>query len=355
MKIWIDILTPKQALFFQPLVEELERICYDVFVTSRHYREVELLIRRIGMRATFIGEHGGGDLYQKLITSSERIIRLAKVVNEECPNCAISFSSPECARTSYGLGIKHICISDSPHAESVSKLTIPLSYYLLTPWIIPVSEWVKYGISKERVIKYRALDPVVWIRRRKYAATLELNLDRSKKTITVRLPEIKASYLLNIDKDIYMKLLDRIISHFPDCNIVALCRYSDQIEELDAHYGSKLIIPKDGFDGVSILSHTDVFVGMGGTMNAESALLGIPTISAYPGITHYVEKYLIKNRLVIKPQSIEGVVQNLERLLKDEEYRLNLKRRAERILKRMEDPISKIVSIIESIKGKLNQ
>lgn len=356
LKVWIDILTPKQVLFFQPLIQELEKNGYYTLITSRHYREVELLIKRFNIKADFIGEHGGDNLYQKLIASSKRIIQLAEIVSEKNPNCSISFSSPECARVSHGLGIKHICISDSPHAESVSKLTIPLSHYLLTPWIIPISEWVKYGISKERIIKYKALDPVVWIKRRKQINRLELNLDKSKKTITIRLPEVKASYLLHINKNAYMDLLNKITSQFINCNIVVLCRYDEQIKEIEAHYGSKLIIPKNGFDGINLLIHTDVFIGMGGTMNTESALLGIPTISAYPEKSHYVENYLIKKGLIIKPQSIDNMIKTLEKLLENEKYKSHLKKKAGNILKRMEDPIVKILTIIDSIiKGKLNQ
>nr|AIF21719.1 hypothetical protein [uncultured marine thaumarchaeote SAT1000_06_A02] len=35
------------------------------------------------------------------------------------------------------MGIKHICFSDSPHAENVMRLVVPLVQKLLIPWIIP--------------------------------------------------------------------------------------------------------------------------------------------------------------------------------------------------------------------------
>ena len=39
MKIWIDILTPKQAMFFKPLIEKLENKNNDLFISSRAFHE----------------------------------------------------------------------------------------------------------------------------------------------------------------------------------------------------------------------------------------------------------------------------------------------------------------------------
>ena len=61
----------------------------------------------------------------------------------------VSFCSPETARISFGLGIKHIAFSDTPHADAVMQLTVPLIQKLLIPQIIPKNEFVKYGINKK--------------------------------------------------------------------------------------------------------------------------------------------------------------------------------------------------------------
>ncbi len=47
------------------------------------------------------------------------------------------------------------------------------------------------------------------------------------------------------------------------------------------------------FDGKYLLNNTDVFIGSGGTMTAESALMGIPTIS-YNAIPNSIEKMLVR-------------------------------------------------------------
>ena len=55
MRVWIDILTPKQALFFEPLIDALKERGDEVVVTSRRYREAELICRKRQIDAVFIG------------------------------------------------------------------------------------------------------------------------------------------------------------------------------------------------------------------------------------------------------------------------------------------------------------
>ena len=54
-------------------------------------------------------------------------------------------------------------------------------------------------------------------------------------------------------------------------------------------------------DGKSLLGLSALFIGAGGTMTAEAALQGVPTISIYPKST-IVEDYLIRNGLVVNTE-----------------------------------------------------
>ena len=108
---------------------------------------------------------GESERYEKLQESANRIHQLAYEIRKFEPDIAITFSSPEGARVAFGLGIKHIGFNDSPHAEAVSKLTIPLMDHLFSPWVIPYSAWALFGISKKNITRYRALDPASWLKR----------------------------------------------------------------------------------------------------------------------------------------------------------------------------------------------
>ena len=350
MKVWADILTPKQALFFEPLIKELSSK-NDILVTSRKYREAELIMEKRNIEGYFIGKHGGKGLYEKLVASAERIHGLADLVRREEPDIAISFSSPECCRVAFGLGIKNFCVNDSPHAVAVAKLTIPLCEMLFTPWVISTKAWTKYGIDAKKITKYRALDPAAWLKRADLSKREpEIDLEKGKKTIAVRLEESFAAYLLensNRKPSQGYHLLTKLVKEFPDCNIIALGRYSEQIEVLRKNFGNKILIPDTIVDGISLLLNCDLFIGMGGTMTAEAALLGVPTISFFRS-SYDIENFLIRKGLVLKPKNVDDVVKISMELFSDERRRRTIKAKAAKLLDWMEDPIQIISEKIQN-------
>ena len=100
---------------------------------------------------------------------------------------------------SFGLGIKHYCFNDSPHATAVSKLTVPLADLLFCPWVIPYSAWNRFGIPKTNIVRYKGLDPVAWLKRsasQPCSKPVDMIYENgNKKNILVRMEESKASLL----------------------------------------------------------------------------------------------------------------------------------------------------------------
>jgi predicted glycosyltransferase len=160
VRIWIDVLTPKQVMFFKHSVDLLKEKDHELLCTGRNYRECVKLSRLKKLDLKIVGKFGGSSKYDKLRASSSRIFDLTKEIRDFEPGLCISFSSPEAARVSFGLGIPHVTFSDSPHAHAVQRLTIPFVNNLLCPWVIPYSAWKNLGISKNQIIRYHALDPV---------------------------------------------------------------------------------------------------------------------------------------------------------------------------------------------------
>ena len=371
MKIWFDILTPKQIMFFKPAISILQTQGHEVLCTSRNYREANELSRLMGLNLLMIGNHGGSDLYDKLFQSSKRIMELAKIISKFSPDLVISFSSPEASRVSFGLGINHIGFNDSPHAEAVARLTIPLLTKLFSPSVIPISAWKKYGISSKQIIQYKGLDPVAWLSRDIDETTFRLNgrkrprvgkdfeflkglkIDHSRKTILIRLEESKAAYISNKNLRVRpLDLVDFVVNNFADnTTIIILCRYPDQITEMSKRFRNKAIVLRQVVDGVKLLRNIDIFVGAGGTMTAESALLGKPTISIAP-IQFYIDDYLRKIGLVIQAFSPLQIDKLLKSFLDDEQECILIQNRAARILNKMEDPIEKLVKYVSTIDKK---
>ena len=342
MKIWIDILTPKQLLFSEPIIEKLGQK-HDILCTSREYNEVTKLAKIRHFDLIFVGKHGGGDKKSKLKASIERIEKLTKKINKFKPDVVISFGSPEAARISFGLGIKHIMFCDSPHANAVMRLTLPLIQKLLIPYVIPKKEFSKFGINEKNIVQYKAIDAVVTMQRKINQNIISPFKNNNKKNILIRVEEEEASYTSKSSKII--PIIQKIANDYKDENIIVLGRYTQQIINLQKIMGKKIKVIKMSFDGKYLLNDTDVFIGSGGTMTAESALMGIPTIS-YNAVPNIIENFLVKKSLVKRETNPKKVSNEIKRIFARKNGQNQ--KRAKKVVKQMEDPIEKLIKIIKN-------
>lgn len=342
MKIWIDILTPKQLLFSEPIIEKLGQK-HDILCTSREYNEVTKLAKIRHFDLIFVGKHGGGDKKSKLKASIERIEKLSKKISKFGPDVVISFGSPEAARISFGLGIKHIMFCDSPHANAVMRLTLPLIQKLLIPYVIPKKEFSKFGINEKDIVQYKAIDAVVTMQRKINQNIISPFKNNNKKNILIRVEEEEAAYTSKSSKII--PIIKKIANDYKDENIIVLGRYTQQIINLQKIMGKKIKVIKMSFDGKYLLNDTDVFIGSGGTMTAESALMGIPTIS-YNAVPNIIENFLVKKSLVKRETNPKKVSNEIKRIFarKNDQNQ----KRAKKVVKQMEDPIEKLIKIIKN-------
>ena len=317
---------------------------HTVLCTSRDYQQVTQLAKIRGLKLIIVGKHGGTRRHDKLNASLHRAKSLSLRIKKFSPDITISFCSPEAARVSYGLDISHICFSDSPHATAVMRLVIPLVQKLLIPWIIPKKKFTKFGINIKDVISYRAIDAAV-IARRKVSENNKIRSKKNgRKTILVRVEEEYASY--STKKRPAIPIIKEILENFPNEEIMVMGRYASQVRHLQQVFGKKIRVLSKVIDSKILLKKIDVFIGSGGTMTAESALLGIPTIS-YNAVPNIIETYLVKKKLVIRETNPKRVVSSIEKVFKSSN--LKIKKRSKKILNSMEDPYHALVKTIKSV------
>jgi len=167
--------------------------------------------------------------------------------------------------------------------------------------------------------------------------------NNNKKNILVRVEEEEASYTSKSSKII--PIIQKIADNYKNENIVVLGRYTKQINNLKKIIGNEVKIVKMSFDGKYLLNKTDIFIGSGGTMTAESALMGIPTIS-YNAVPNIVEEFLVKKNLVKRETNPNKVSNHIKKIF---EIKNNQnQKRAKKIVKEMEDPIEKLIKIIKN-------
>ncbi|MGI0091593.1 MAG: DUF354 domain-containing protein, partial [Nitrososphaerales archaeon] len=296
VRLWIDVLTPKQALFTKAIVERAPSKVKCV-VTTRDYSELNQLFSQINLKHERIGRHGGGDLRGKLSASVERQNQLIPFVAGQDFDCSLCYLSPEAARVSFGLGLKHYVCSDSPHSNAPCRLVVPLSAGLFSPFPIHKDRWKRYGIERDQVSRYHALDPWAWLKYSKVRATKKV-----QGKVLIRLEESFASYFrkgLGVSEAL-SRLIDGI-KKLGDFEITLVPRYDEQRAWAKRRFGKSCIVPDTIIDGVDSISKADLLIGGGATMTQEAALLGVPNISYFPSANLDVfSNYYFPKKLSIK-------------------------------------------------------
>lgn len=342
IKVWFDIITPKDVLFFEPMIKRLSEK-NQVMLTTRDYREAVGLAKVRGMRMKMVGMHGGGSLIGKLRASSQRVGRLTDVVNRFEPDLAISFCSPEASRVAFGLGIRHVAFSNVSHYAAMMRLSVPLLDKLLIPRHIPKSRFARFGISRSDIVQYDAMDESVIVRNSSGRPRRpRIRLDNNKKTVLFRPYENQAAYASGVTFDT-AGAIRAMVDGLPEYNVVVLGRYTEQIKKIKRELAGRAVVLDIVVDSESIFSVTDVFVGSGGTMTTEAAMRGLPTIS-YEGIPNADEKYLVRKGLVRRctdPLKIPGAVRRAA--AEDAPVR---RARVKKFLDAMEDPYDALVRAI---------
>jgi len=315
-----------------------------VLCTSRDYDQVTQLAKIRNLKLVIVGKHGGSKRHDKLNASLHRAKSLSIKIKRFSPDITISFCSPEAARVSYGLNIDHICFSDSPHADAVMRLVIPLVQKLLIPWIIPKKEFTKFGINIKDIMHYRAIDAAIISKRRISKNRKKLAEESKKNVILVRVEEEYASY--SSKKRPAIPIIKEIIKNFSDEEIVVMGRYASQVRHLEQTFGKKIRVLSKVVDSKTLLENVSVFVGSGGTMTAEFALLGIPTIS-YNAIPNIIENYLVRKKLVIRRTNPKQIVTSIRKIFGSKN--LEIKKKSKKMLDSMEDPYPILVKTMKSM------
>jgi len=351
-KIIIDILTPKQARFFHVVGEKIKKNNNEVIYTTRNYVEVNAMLKLMKIKYKKIGKFGK-DKLEKLICSTKRQLNYALLLNKEKPDVVLSFGSPEAARAAFGLGIPHLMANDSPHSIFVMKLTIPLSNYLFSPKCIPIEEWEKFGISSDNIITYDAIDQVAWLRNIYLKEIIESLEEESytNRTLIYRPEEFFASYVSHeFPKSLY--ILEKAIKEFYRRNkikidIIVLARYAETSFYKRLSKYANVSIPSTPVDAVKLLLRARAFLGVGGTMTGEAALIGLFTASVSER-ENFIERFLVRRKLISRIEDTKSLCNFLEEAMFSTEEELKSKRKKGlSYLKRMEDPSEVIAQFLQ--------
>jgi len=329
MHLWFDLSTPKEVLFFKGMIREMAQRGHKVIITTRKYTETNDLIRYFRLEAKEIGTHGKTRT-EKLWCSIDRLKKLYRFFNDKPIDAVITLSNPEACRIAFGLGFPIFNFIDIPEAETVCRLTLPLSSQVFIPFHVPREAIRRYWTGEPFV--YDCFDVSAWMPKNP-APLSQLDLPEkivkripTQRLIIYREAEVKASYFQALGKqDLTLDIIKNLKKKYPKIVFLQASRYKKH----------RVV------DMQSLLDYATLFIGGGGTMNLEASYWGTWTISCRPFLTSY-DEWLQNNRSQIHVDTVEDGVQVASEMLDRAD-----KNPCSAIIRKMQFPLDNICSFIE--------
>jgi hypothetical protein len=243
-----------------------------------------------------VGRHGGKGTLGKILNLFRRSGELRKTLKPMQIHLAVSHGSRTQVLAAWRLGIPSLIMLDYEYTES--RLFNLMADHLLLPELIPQRRLAEAGFRLSKVLRYRGFKEEIYLRDfvpdtrfRRF-----LNIPPEAILVTLRPPGTLANYHDPRSEELFRKCVEHCSSA---ANTVCLVvgRTQEAAGMIPEHLAHKenVMLLSHAVDGVQLIWSSDIVISGGGTMNRESALLGVPTFSIFTGKRPYLDEYLQEN------------------------------------------------------------
>lgn len=293
MKIWIDLTNSPHVNFFAKMITDL-RPDHQLVLTCRPLANTIDLLKISGFSHTVVGKHYGANKLKKACGFPIRVLQLVSFLRGQGVDVAISHSSFYSPLVSRILGIPCIYLNDNEHAKG-NQLAFAFADKILVPEFLKPDKLAKRTRIRRKIVQYPGVKEGVYLWNFSAANGAASPLDKiglqpDRRTICIRPEPWTAQYYKG-----RVEFMDPLISSLADdFNVLILPRGENQAKHYLQDAFSKAFVLRGSVALADIVARCDLFIGAGGTMTRETAVLGIPTISIYQDDLLEVDRFLIQ-------------------------------------------------------------
>jgi uncharacterized protein len=269
MRILVDVGHPAHVHFFRHAIGEWKKHGHQVEITARGKSYVTELLDYFGLKYELVSRERRGALLPLLLTFVIHTFGIVRIARKFRPNLILSISSPMAAWAAAMSGIRHVTFDDTEHARFEHMLYVPWTKRIYTP----------AGFTKDfgdKQVRYPGYHELAYLHPNWFkpdsSCLTEFGILPGESFFVVRLVSWKASHDLGHHG---------FLSEESGALIEFLKKYGKVIISSEAKSNSYI----SGKSGVihpakmhNLLSYATLYVGEGGTMATEAALLGVPSI-----------------------------------------------------------------------------
>ncbi len=313
-RLWIDLDNSPHVPLFAPLIRHLRsEMGWEVFVTARDFAQTLDLVQQLGVDAHPVGVHAGKSKIRKIANLPVRAAQLIRAVRGFHPDIALSHGSRTQALASRLLGVPQVVMFDYEWTEL--RILSSLATYLVCPQPLTRERLAEVGVPLKKVSWYNGFKEELYLHEFQpdpgFRASIGVEADA--RLITIRPPGIIGNYHDPRSEAICAEIMRRAADD-PENHLVILpkTRLEQEFvrEVLPEQPRARIMIPDKALPGLQLLHASDLAISGGGTMNRESALLGVRTYSIFTGRRALIDEELERRGLlqfVSRPEEIDAI------------------------------------------------
>lgn len=302
MNIWFDISNSPHINMFHGLIRQLEQEGHKIIITSRPLANTIALLDQKGMQHQVVGKHYGKNLFGKILGYPIRVFQLWDYLKEKNIDLAVSQSSFHSPLAAKLLAIPSIYTNDNEHALG----NLPSFFFaskILVPERFNLNAISKISLIRNKITYYPGVKEGIYLWRMS-RANKQKNVSSQASPLKMYIrPEPSTAQYYHGNQNFMDKLIDELSSQF---NIIILPRTQEQANHYKGNSFNHISVAEKPLSFDEIANDCDLFIGAGGSMTRELAMIGIPTISVYQGDLLEVDKLLIENGLMLHANSISS-------------------------------------------------
>ena len=269
MRVLFDMGHPAHVHLFKNIIKKLKEDGHEVKITARDKEVTLALLRSYGLEY-----ENRGAIYHGMVNKAFGMLRidyeLYRIAKKFRPDLLIGVHNPYIAHVGFLLGKPAIIFTDTENVKIASLITYPFVKCIITPTFflehVDPNKHITIKGFKETAYLHPAYftpDPHV---------LEELGLSAGDKFIILRFISWGASHDVGL-KGIHKGAEKDIISALSPYGKIFITSEKPLEGDLEQY---RLQVPPEKIH--SLLSYAQLYIGEGGTMAVESAMLGTPAI-----------------------------------------------------------------------------
>lgn len=345
MKVLVDIGHPAHVHFFKNAIWMLELKGHVVQITARDKEVAFDLLDAYGFKYHNLGKNRKG-LANKAIGMLKIDIELYKIAKNFNPDVLMGIHNPYVAHISKLLRKPSLIFTDTEHAKLANKLTFPFATTICTPSCFN-------GDLGPKQIRYNGYHELAYLHPNYFtpdpSVLDELGLKEGERFIVMRFVAWDASHDTG-HKGISAEMRRRFVGELEKYGRVLITSESELPAEFEP-YRVKVASEKMH----DLLYYAALYVGEGGTMASEAAVLGTPAVytnTLRMGYTDEEENnYGLIFNLSSNKESYEDIIKKTLELVAQDDLKVEWKKKKDHLLNDKIDVTKFMIETIERYGG----